>query len=199
MLTHGGGGCFVLACDWSQDELILSEPRLQQENETFEDFSRRTDTLAVRLGLSVQDLPAVTGFSRASLFAYRSGKRPISSKSWRKLEHAERLAGISPAGQVAAAENAGSSGNPKDPPPQPGKKVSSEMDPLQTLQAQVAAIQARLDATFSPIQKIVSEFPMEELISRMQAANAWPPSPEDGKLSPALLMLKYAPPTCSIK
>jgi hypothetical protein len=194
-LTHGGGGVELWACDWSQAKSWTTSDNLQGKSDSPEVFLDRFNQLSVQIGLSIVQCCKNAGISRSLFYEIRDKNRAVSDKVWRKLERAERLAGISPAGQVAAAENAGSSGNPKDPPPQPGKKVSSEMDPLQTLQAQVAAIQARLDATFSPIQKIVSEFPMAELISRMQAANAWPPSPEDGKLSPALLMLKYAPPT----
>jgi hypothetical protein len=69
---------------------------MQPETETFGDFLKRTDALALVLGLNVQDLPEVLDVSRASLFSYRTGNRPISSKAWRKLEQAERSAGITP-------------------------------------------------------------------------------------------------------
>jgi hypothetical protein len=55
---------------------------------------RRTDDLAVRLGVNVQDLPDKIGISRASLFSYRTGNRPLTSKAWAKLEAAERAAGL---------------------------------------------------------------------------------------------------------
>lgn len=67
---------------------------MQGENQTFLDFSDRTDALAVRLGCDVQDLPERLGFSRSSLFAYRTGKSRISPKAWAKLEMAERAAGL---------------------------------------------------------------------------------------------------------
>lgn len=57
---------------------------------------RRTDALAVALGCDVQDLPEILGFSRASLFGYRSGKLNVSSKALAKLEAAELKAGIRP-------------------------------------------------------------------------------------------------------
>ena len=68
---------------------------MQQKNETFRDFLRRTDALSVKIGCDIQQLPEKLGFSRASLFAYRSGTRPITGKAWRKLEAAEREAGMS--------------------------------------------------------------------------------------------------------
>lgn len=68
---------------------------LQEENETFRNFLIRTDLLARKLGVNVQDLPDVIGIGRASLFCYRTGTRPITAKSWLKLEAAERAAGIS--------------------------------------------------------------------------------------------------------
>lgn len=67
---------------------------MQEENETFRNYLKRTDALAHSLGCNVEDLIARLATSRASLFSYRTGKRPISSKAWRKLEAAERAAGI---------------------------------------------------------------------------------------------------------
>jgi hypothetical protein len=63
---------------------------MQGKFETSEDFLRRTDELAVRLGIGVQELPDLLGFSRASLFAYRAGKRPITAKAWLKLVAVEK-------------------------------------------------------------------------------------------------------------
>jgi hypothetical protein len=67
---------------------------MQEKNATFLDFLRRTDLLAVSKGLNVGDLIPILDLSRATLFSYRSGKRPISAKAWMKLEAAERAAGI---------------------------------------------------------------------------------------------------------
>ncbi len=67
---------------------------MQAKNETSRNFLIRTDALALRLGVDVQDLPAFVGIGRASLFCYRRGSRPISNKTWLKLEKAEREAGI---------------------------------------------------------------------------------------------------------
>lgn len=67
---------------------------MQGQSETFRDFSKRTEALALRLGVNVEDLIDVIGVSRASLFSYRTGNRPISSKAWAKLEQAEKEAGI---------------------------------------------------------------------------------------------------------
>lgn len=59
------------------------------------DFACRTEVLAEQAGVRIGDLPKRLKISRASLFGYRTGKLPITSKAWRKLEHAERDAGIS--------------------------------------------------------------------------------------------------------
>lgn len=43
------------------------------------------------------------------LFAYRTGKSPISAKAWRKLEAAEREAGIGVGEETASVPSAGPS------------------------------------------------------------------------------------------
>ena len=65
---------------------------LQQDSETILEFIRRTDALADRAGLNLSELPEILGFSKPSLFAYRSGKNRITAKVWLKLERAEREA-----------------------------------------------------------------------------------------------------------
>jgi myosin-crossreactive antigen len=69
---------------------------MQIKNQTFVDFAERTDSLASVLNCTVQDLTEILGFSRASLFAYRTGKVKISDKAWRKLADAESRAGKPP-------------------------------------------------------------------------------------------------------
>jgi hypothetical protein len=70
---------------------------------------------------NVDDLPSILGISRASIYAYRSGKRPIKGKSWRLLETAEAAAGIKmekgnflPRGTMIKGSDAETSGNPKE-------------------------------------------------------------------------------------
>ena len=62
---------------------------MQVQNQTFIEFTLRTDALATRMGLDLIDLPAVIGISKATLFACRSGKNEITGKTWRLLERAE--------------------------------------------------------------------------------------------------------------
>ena len=50
----------------------------------------RTDKMADQLGLNVQDLQEILGMGRASIFSYRTGKRPITRRAWSKLEAAEK-------------------------------------------------------------------------------------------------------------
>lgn len=52
------------------------------------DFVRRTDVLAARLGVRIEDLPDIIGMSRANLFRYRKGK-PASKRVLEKLAMAE--------------------------------------------------------------------------------------------------------------
>ena len=57
-------------------------------------FSQRTDFLAESLGVFLRELPEKIGISERSLFGYRSGKYPVTAKALRKLQAAERAAGI---------------------------------------------------------------------------------------------------------
>ncbi|MGE9270703.1 MAG: hypothetical protein ACQKBU_07855 [Verrucomicrobiales bacterium] len=67
---------------------------MQEKKDTYLDFLKRSDLLAATLGKNVEELVGPLQMSRASLFSYRTGKRPISSKAWHKLEAAERAAGL---------------------------------------------------------------------------------------------------------
>ena len=58
-------------------------------------FLHRTDALADRLGINVQDLPSHIGVSRRTIFAGRESDEAVSVKTWRLLEKAEQTAGIS--------------------------------------------------------------------------------------------------------
>lgn len=59
---------------------------MQQDSDT---FFRRTEALSDALKCNAEGLVPLLGLSRASFFSYRSGKRPITRKAWRKLEDAE--------------------------------------------------------------------------------------------------------------
>lgn len=98
------------------------------------------------------------------IFAYRTGKSPISGKAWLKLEAAEAAAGIRSAA----------------PAPAPALAAADEDDPFSRIRRQLDEIQAG--------------FPMAELIRRMAAAGAWPPAGADLQLTPAVLFRRYAPP-----
>ncbi|MEI7911810.1 MAG: hypothetical protein WCK77_19435 [Verrucomicrobiota bacterium] len=67
---------------------------MQEKSERFSEFSERAETLAAKTCKKLSDLPDNIGISPAMFYAYRSGKYPISRKAWRKLEVAERRAGI---------------------------------------------------------------------------------------------------------
>jgi hypothetical protein len=182
---------------------------LQDQNAPHGTFLHRTDALAVRLGLRVEDLPSIIGISRRTLFVCRSADSAVTSKSWRKLEAAERAAGIR---QDAVPEDlpiAASFTNLNDLLPDlPGKDsefvffpepttddVQAAMSRIAQMSAELASIQSKLASAFAPAKKTIAEFPMDELRRHMMAAGAWPYSKEDGKLTPAQLWQKYAPPT----
>lgn len=66
----------------------------QEKNRSNREFSQRTDGLARRLGVPLNDLEGSTGISSRMLYAYRKDGYPITRKAWAKLEAAEAVAGI---------------------------------------------------------------------------------------------------------
>lgn len=66
----------------------------QEKNLDFRTFSHKTDELSLFLGINLQELPELLGFSLRMLNGYRSGAYPITEKAWLKLEKAEKEAGI---------------------------------------------------------------------------------------------------------
>lgn len=81
---------------------------LQEKNRSNQEFSQRTDALAKRLGVALNDLHAHTGFSSRMLYAYRTEGGEISRKAWGKLLAAEIKAGIAvkpPVSQQSAEGN----------------------------------------------------------------------------------------------
>ena len=144
-------------------------------------FLQRTDNLTARLNCYLRDLPAKIGISERSMFGYRAGKYPVTAKALRKLEQAERDAGIVPVampGEVGIAE---SSANLKELPSVPGENLPPQPDPF--------SLQSQIDA----IRLYHAPFTLAELQARMSTAKAWPPTVADGKLTPAQLWNKYSP------
>ena len=79
------------------DLKIWSEIRsMQAKNYSGTNFLDRTERLATRLGCTLRELGPKIGISSAMFFGCRSGKYDISLKTWRKLEAAEKAAGIIP-------------------------------------------------------------------------------------------------------
>jgi len=70
---------------------------VQQKNTSNSDFLERTDKLSNEYGCSLRELAPKIGVSEATLFGARSGKIPISLKTWSKLEHAEESLGLNKA------------------------------------------------------------------------------------------------------
>jgi hypothetical protein len=127
---------------------------LQEENQNFTEFSRRTEALATKLGCRLVDLPNVLGISRAMLFAYRRGQSPISGKAWRKLEAAERAAGIGAGPGPPSAYPPPTSRLPSaDLPPPPRQDTPA----LAALAARLDAIESRLDAIESRLDDLIND------------------------------------------
>jgi hypothetical protein len=74
--------------------LIGINQNVQQQNQKFLEFKNRVDILAAKKRLKITDMPEIIGISQSTLSGHRSGKIPISSKTWAKLEAAENEAGI---------------------------------------------------------------------------------------------------------
>ena len=70
----------------------------------FLEFSRRVDTLAGLMHVNLSDLPDKLGISQSLFWAYRSGKLPISNKSWKKLFDLEIRSGLQKQQPMMVAE-----------------------------------------------------------------------------------------------
>jgi hypothetical protein len=93
---------------------------LQVKNRSDETFSQRTDALARRTGLPLNELHRLTGISPRMLYAYRSGKQRITRKAWLKLETAEVRAGIAVADPISQSPPAH---QPQEEPPTPSRRT----------------------------------------------------------------------------
>jgi hypothetical protein len=156
---------------------------MQEKSERHSEFSERTEVLSRKIGVIISDLPRKIGVSNSMFHAYRSGNYPISAKAWRKLEAAELAAGIGVPETDSALNEAFVNYPARQPPPQ--------NDPFSD--PRFLAVQSQIAAMQSQITTAMGDFSLEDLIARMTAAGAWPPSPEDRKLRPGELLAKYPP------
>lgn len=140
---------------------------LQDTNAQTRTFLHRSDILASRLSIRVEDLPPFLGVSRRTLFACRSADSAVTPKSWLKLEQAERASGLGVAAEV------------------PVKEVESSSGRLGEIREQLASLQAEIST--------LGDFSYSDLQSRLAAAGALPVSPQDARLTPAQLWGKYPP------
>lgn len=132
---------------------------MQEKSEKKSEFSERTEFLAKKLRINLSDLPPKIGVSNSQYHAYRSGKQPISEKAWRKLEAAERAAGIGVKRIEEAPEimgNAECAGKLNDSPPPYGKNLSIE-ERLEALEAENAMLKSGLAEVFEALRPIFSE------------------------------------------
>lgn len=106
---------------------------MQEENRAVSEFLERTDFLAESLGVSLRQLAPELDISPASLFGYRSGKLPITSKAWAKVKKAEdalrrekqpRERDLFPSGPVKVCD---------DPGPPYGSRTPTQLDRIESL------------------------------------------------------------------
>jgi transcriptional regulator with XRE-family HTH domain len=90
----------------SRDGVNLEQKvnNIKKKVNNFENFLERSDLLAAKLLLSQEELADFLGIGRTTLWGYRKGTRPINGKAWRKLEDAERAAGIDQVTRKLVAE-----------------------------------------------------------------------------------------------
>ncbi len=131
---------------------------MQQKKEDFRFFLERTDDLAYKLRITLRELGPVIGMSTASLFGYRSGKIPLSSKAWGKLEAAEKKAGINSVTHDGVSETDSRVSEFRQPPETPVTRqelseMSAKLDRLTGLVEQLieqrAATTRQAEATSS--------------------------------------------------
>jgi hypothetical protein len=122
---------------------------MQEKSEKFLEYSERTEVLAKLLHLNLSELPEKMGLSSSMFHAYRSGKYPISPKAWRKVEAAERAAGIGSAAAAASGENAESESKVKDAEAEYGKKPEVDLP----WQVGLVAAMTRIAAALEGIEK----------------------------------------------
>ena len=111
-----------------------------------ENFSERTDELSRQIGCTMRDLAGKIGISQAMLFAYRSGKSEPTLKVFRKLEAAERAAGVQNGTDPGSNGPAGIANNSGTPKETPGglEKEKSAGDRLEKLEAEVGELREEL-------------------------------------------------------
>ena len=122
---------------------------MQAKSENFSEYSERTESLADVLAMRLSDLPQLMGISSSMFHAYRSGKYPISGKAWRKLEAAERTAGIT-------AEPPTAGGHSATPAPTPGRAPAAPPPPPDQVLHSLAHLVARLDAIEALLQDLLA-------------------------------------------
>ena len=151
----------------------------------------------------MQELPEILGIGRASLFCCRTGKRPITRKTWLKLEAAERAAGLTAQSAAAVVRE----GNPKQSIGLSAEQIAADAalfpnaspEELEAARSELAP----LGEAFRPYRDFTSKILeshaalmdalYEEVKMHMKAAGTWPPSGKEDGLSLTQLWAKYAP------
>lgn len=137
---------------------------MQEKSDTLSDFLDRFHKLSVRFGGNTVQTCREIDLSRSLFYEIRDGKRPIKDKTWRKLEGAERKAGI---GDVPEEDDLADAVRRNDPLP----------DSEQT---------RNLMEVFARANDVVAQ--IRELAPRV---GRWPLPEEDKKKQPWVVLLEY--------
>lgn len=167
-----------------------------------ENFSHRLELAIQRSGKSKGALAAYLKVPQPSVSRWLKGSEPRADRlneiaKFLNVDVKWLLTGISPGDVGVSHGNAESAGKVKDLEVGTEEKIrhltDEELFPHIAAE-ELAEFRQRLARLMEPVQKIIQEFPMAELLRHMEAAGAYPPfSPQDLELTFAQLWVKYAP------
>lgn len=105
---------------------------MQEKNRSSSQFSQRTERLADVLKVQLGELPDRIGVSPRMFYGYRSGKYDVSDKAWRKLDQAERAAGIAPESEDSPKKRLNQN-PPGELPEDRAARMEKKMDRLEAM------------------------------------------------------------------
>jgi transcriptional regulator with XRE-family HTH domain len=176
------------------------------------EFAGRLSLALIKAGMKASTLASKAGVSKGYVSDLLKGKKGFpSAETCKKFSEVLGVPQIWLFSGDEPTVFAVRDGNPKDRyppeneenaewladglPPDLAAKLASATAPLRQMQAQIQAATEPLRRAQSDIIAALQRppFSLLELQERMQAANAWPASATDGKLTPGQLWAKYAP------
>ena len=106
--------------------------------------------------INVEDLTEILDTSRSSLFGWRKGRRAVSPKAWRKLEAAEKAAGLGELSPKELAEDSGEEAEPLSPVEERLARIEKSMEEMgKLLREMKAAMEAPVELEKLEKRKLV--------------------------------------------